>query len=272
MFLPELQEIEAGDHLISFRQTGDGEALLFVHGMGCGSINWESQYDWFSSRYLTIGWDAPGYGQSSNFHTDLPSVADYIMALASFLDALEIKKVHLVGHSYGGIIVAGFYRSYPERVLSMTLAQPVIGGGIQRPKDREKEIRKRFELVQKLGMEKYAAMHVPKSCSPEVPPDILEKGISLTAKIPQAGYLKQFRSLKHANIFEWTRKPDIPALIVSGEFDTTADKQVIKRIAKQISGIQEEVIPDIGHMIYLEHPNRFNELLEKFLKDCGEKC
>ena len=150
MFLPELQEIEAGDHLISFRQTGDGEALLFVHGMGCGSINWESQYDWVSSRYLTIGWDAPGYGQSRNFHTDLPSVADYIMALASFLDALEIKKVHLVGHSYGGIMVAGFYRSYPERVLSMTLAQPVIGGGIQQPKDREKEIRKRFELVQKL--------------------------------------------------------------------------------------------------------------------------
>ena len=40
MFLPELQEIQAGDHLISYRQTGVVDALLFVHGMGCGSINW----------------------------------------------------------------------------------------------------------------------------------------------------------------------------------------------------------------------------------------
>ena len=75
--------------------------------------------------------------------------------------------------------------------------------------------------------------------------------------MPQAGYLTQFRSLKHANIFEWTSKPRVPSLIVSGEFDRTAAKKMIEEIANEMPGIRHEEIKGIGHMIYLEYPERF---------------
>ncbi|MBK17736.1 MAG: hypothetical protein CMM52_02715 [Rhodospirillaceae bacterium] len=269
MALPDLQEIQTSEYSISYRERGEGEPLFFLHGMGCGSVNWESQYDQFSDRYRVIGWDAPGYGKSSDFDTDLPSVADYAMAMAGFLDALGIEKAHLVGHSYGGIMVTAFHRAFPDRVRSLTLAQPVVGGGIDKPEDREKEIKDRVEQVEKLGMADYAAIHVPNSCAPDAAPDVLAKGIELTAAMPQAGYLRQFRSLKHANIFEWTSAPIVPSMIVSGEHDRTAAQKMVEDIAKEMPGIRYEAIPDIGHMIYLEFPDRFNALLESLLSEAG---
>lgn len=267
MAVPEIQEIQTSEYGLSYREKGCGDVLFFVHGMGCGSVNWETQYEKFSDRYRVIGWDAPGYGKSTDFDTDLPSVADYVMAMAGFLDALGVGKAHLVGHSYGGIMVTAFHRAFPDRVLSLTLAQPVVGGGIEKQGGREKEIKERVTEVEKMGMSVYAAHHVPRSCAPDATKDVISKGIELTAAMPQAGYLRQFRSLKHANIFEWTSKPRVPSLIVSGEFDRTAAKKMIEEIANEMPGIRHEEIKGIGHMIYLEYPERFNALLESFLSD-----
>lgn len=267
--LPDLKEVQAGEQRISYREAGRGPALFFVHGMGCGSVNWETQYAQFAGRYRVIGWDAPGYGDSTAFDTDLPSVADYVMAMAAFLEALGVETAHLVGHSYGGIMVTGFHRAFPDRVLSLTLAQPVTGGGQQKARLRDKGIKARFAEIEKLGMAKYAARHAPRSCGPDVEAATLEKAIALTAAIPQAGYLRQFRSLRHANIHEWTSTPKVPAMIVSGEHDATASKAMIGEISKAMGGLRIETIPDIGHMIYLEHPDRFNALLEGLLGEVG---
>ena len=267
MGVPALQEIQTSEYRLSYRERGSGDVLFFVHGMGCGSVNWETQYEKFSDRYRVIGWDAPGYGKSTDFETDLPSVADYVMAMASFLDALGIERAHLVGHSYGAIMVTAFNRAFPGRVQSLTLAQPVVGGGVEKQGDREKEITERAAQVEEMGMSDYAKHHVPRSCSPNATEDVIAKGIELTAKMRQAGYLRQFRSLKHANIFEWTSKPKVPSMVVSGEFDETADKKMVEKIANEMPGIRHEEIKDIGHMIYLEHPERLNRLLESFLSE-----
>ena len=60
MAVPEIQEIQTSEYGLSYREKGCGDVLFFVHGMGCGSVNWETQYEKFSDRYRVIGWDAPG--------------------------------------------------------------------------------------------------------------------------------------------------------------------------------------------------------------------
>ena len=164
-------------------------------------------------------------------------------------------------------MVTAFHRAFPDRVLSLTLAQPVVGGGVDKPEDREKDIKERLAQVEKMGMSDYAAHHVPRSCAPNAAAEVLAKGIELTAAMSQAGYLRQFRSLKHANIFEWTSKPRVPSMIVSGEYDRTAAQKMVRDIAKEMPGIHHENIADIGHMIYLEYPERFNALLESLLAE-----
>ena len=56
-------------------------------------------------------------------------------------------------------------------------------------------------------------------------------------------------------------------MIVSGEYDITAATGMVEQIAKPMRGIRHEQIADIGHMIYLEYPERFNALLEGLLAE-----
>jgi pimeloyl-ACP methyl ester carboxylesterase len=56
-------------------------------------------------------------------------------------------------------------------------------------------------------------------------------------------------------------------MIISGEHDRTAAQKMIQDIAKEMPGIRHENISDIGHMIYLEYPERFNVLVENLLKE-----
>ena len=56
-------------------------------------------------------------------------------------------------------------------------------------------------------------------------------------------------------------------MIVSGEHDATASKAMVDEISAAMGGLRHETIPDIGHMIYLEHPGRFNALLEGLLEE-----
>ena len=267
MRVPDLKFVDNGEYRLAYRELGKGPALLFIHGMGGDSASWETEYEQFSDRYRVIGWDAPGYGGSNPFESDLPSVGDYIMAMAALLDALGEEGVHLVGHSYGGIMVAGFHRAFPDRVLSLTLAQPVIGGGIGDAKVRDAALKVRTDEIEELGAEGYAKIHAPRSCSPDALPEVVAKGIAVTSKMHTNGYLTQFRSLRHANIFEWTSAPKIPSLIISGEHDRTAQTEDVEAIANKMPGIRHETISGIGHMIYIEYPERFNALLESVLAD-----
>ena len=103
--------------------------MVFIHGMGGNSRNWETQYAQFSDRYRVIGWDAPGYGESDGWPTDEPRVADYTAKLAALLNSVGVDRAHLVGHSFGATLMPAFFNDHPDLVASMVLAQPVIGSG-----------------------------------------------------------------------------------------------------------------------------------------------
>jgi pimeloyl-ACP methyl ester carboxylesterase len=263
---PPLQFLDCGDFRLSYREAGAGVPIVFIHGMGGNSANWTSQYACFSDSYRVIGWDAPGYGESDDWDNDLPSAGDYALLIAEFLDGLQIKEVHLVGHSYGGIMVTAFYRSFRERVLSLTLAEPVVGGGVDNFEERSKTIRNREKELGELGVEGYAKLHAPRSCSPNADLAVIERAIQVTRQMRPKGYLTQFRSLRHANIFEWAIRPRIPSMIIGGQHDSTADSLMLDSICEKMSGSIRYEIPNIGHMFYLENPDKFNALYNEFLK------
>lgn len=267
--MPEPAFAVADGLRIGYRERGSGPALVLVHGMGGGSGAWATQYDRFSDRYRVIGWDAPGYGGSDDFAMETPTVGDYVDTLAHFLDAVRVEAAHLVGHSFGGILVAGFHKRHPDRVLSLTLAQSVIGNGAMDADERAAEIDERTELVNRLGPDGYARHHAPRSLSPSASAETIARGIEITAWMRPAGYLRQFRALKSANIFDWTATPAVPAMAVRGSDDRTAGKDMVAEIAAAMGGIRTPCIEGIGHMIYLEHPERFNALLEELLGEAG---
>jgi len=250
---------------LAWRETGAGAPLVFIHGMGGNSRNWESQYAEFGGSCRVIGWDAPGYGMSDDWPTDIPTVADYTSAIAMFLDALDVDKAHMVGHSFGGTLMPAFQKAHPNRVTSMVLAQPVIGSGPLGPKKQAQIIAARATLLANLGIPEYARWHAPQSLAATADAATVAKGIEVISWTRPTGYLAQWRAMARADIFNEITDTPCPATVIAGAGDKTASQDIVSRIATAISGARFVELHDVGHMIYIEHPERFDGALADHL-------
>lgn len=267
--LPETRHVLVDGRRLAWRETGpdseNADALVFIHGMGGNSRNWETQYAQFSDRYRVIGWDAPGYGESDDWPTEAPTVADYTSTIAKLLDAAGIERAHMIGHSFGGTLMPAFHKAYPGRVLSMVLAQPVIGSGPLGAGKQAEIIAAREDLLAELGIDAYARQHAPRSVAATADEATVAKGIEVTSWTRPKGHLAQWRAMARADIFHEIPDHPCPATVIAGTGDKTASQEVVRRIADAITGARLVELPDVGHMIYIEHPERFNTALEDHL-------
>src|SRR5438045_5811729 len=100
-----------------YLERGAGkEALVLLHGIGGRAEMWEPQFGAFSSRYNVIAWNMPGYGGSPALpQMTFPALAD---ALETLLDTLPTKRIHLVGHSMGGMVAQEFLLHRADKLAS----------------------------------------------------------------------------------------------------------------------------------------------------------
>jgi pimeloyl-ACP methyl ester carboxylesterase len=108
---------------------GEGVPLVLLHGIGSNSRSWRRQIEDLSREFRIIAWDAPGYGRSGDPPPATPSMSFLADALALLLDEKQVQRVHLLGHSMGGIVAQEFCRRHAPRLFSLILADTTTGGG-----------------------------------------------------------------------------------------------------------------------------------------------
>jgi len=273
MSVPEMKTVDiGGGETISYRERGAGTPLVFLHGLGGRSESWVTQYETFGSRYRVIGWDAPGYGNSTQPKNDDPGIAYYTDAATRFLDALGLDRVHLVGHSVGTVIAASFHKHHGDRLLSLTLAEAVTGSGREPEEARSKAVATRLDELDQMGAAGFAKARTPNSLSPRATTELVSRAVEFASRMNVEGYKKLFRTLMGANIFDEVAPLKAPAMIIAGSDDRSAPPAMVKEIAAAFPGIRHETIPGIGHQIAIEHPRRFNLLMEQFLNAAAKKA
>lgn len=97
---------------------GNGDVLLFLAGMGCNAHIFDDLAPRFIDNFYVMALTRRGHGESDHPETgyDIDTLTEDI---CQFLDALEIKKVILVGHSMANVELSHFSALYPERVLKL---------------------------------------------------------------------------------------------------------------------------------------------------------
>jgi pimeloyl-ACP methyl ester carboxylesterase len=245
-----------------YEEHGQGEPLVFIHGLGSSTRDWEYQVPEFSKSFRVITYDMRGHGQS-----DKPAGPYTIPMLASdlagLLRALQIPSAHVVGISLGGAIAFQFALDCPEMAKTLTIVNsgPSLGGTLEQARQ---EIERRVGVVQQLGMR---AMGEALSSNLYPKPEqaaLRETFIERWAQNDPQAYIEATRSMLGWNVEDQLGEIQCPTLILTADQDYSP-VALKESYAKSIPNAQLVVIPDSHHATPIEQPEKFNAALAEFL-------
>lgn len=110
-----------------YKSIGKGQPLLVVHGgPGLDEGYFHPSLDPLGKKYLLITYDQRGSGRSKGtLDTARLSVDQYVEDIEGLRKSLGLKRIHLMGHSFGGLLALMYASKYPEGVKSLIL----VGSG-----------------------------------------------------------------------------------------------------------------------------------------------
>jgi pimeloyl-ACP methyl ester carboxylesterase len=246
---------------VHYIESGVGDTLLFLHGFTVDSRMWQPQVPFFARRFRVICPDSRGHGKSSSPPTGY-SRDQRVEDLKALLDQLGIERCHLVGLSMGGSTGIGFALKYPDYLLSLALVSTGAAGF-----DVGKKISYIDQLAQNRGVDaaKDKWMHWSLRWYGDNRAEIRDLMRKMMLEHSGAIWLDPMRGkyprtvdLDHAHAI------NIPTHIFVGQLDQMF-VPLAKSLHERISGSQLTLYEDVGHMVNLEIPDRFNHDLLQFL-------
>lgn len=126
--------IKIYDLNLFYEEYGKGEIILFLHShFSRGVIAFADQIQYFSEQYHCLYPDFRGHGKTTCDSLDWNSrmIAD---DMAKFIDALNVKSVHIVGYSCGAYVGCYMAAKYPDKIKSLVT---IGGGAFPRPEGAE---------------------------------------------------------------------------------------------------------------------------------------
>jgi sigma-B regulation protein RsbQ len=130
--LSEKQIIVGNDTVSYYDNMVDKTPLFFIHGSFIDKTYWESQLNYFSSKYRVIAIDLPGHGKSTH-NRDSYTIREYANDIATIISALKLKEVILVGHSIGADIMLEVNAKIPETIRGLIAIDYFKNAGVQLP-------------------------------------------------------------------------------------------------------------------------------------------
>ena len=240
------------------------EVVLFLHGVGGGASTWVNQVRKFSENYTAGAWDMPGYGRSLPIEKmTFPRLSEKLEAL---MDSRGWEKVHLVGHSMGGMVAQEFAVLHQDRIRSLTLAatSPAFGKS-------EGHFQKQF-IAARLGpLDAGESMAM---VADKVVNGMMLEGVDLRckalayncmSKVPSKTYRAAIECIVRFEQRDNLPNLHVPTLLLAGEYDKVATVSMMEKMATKIAGCQFNCIRRVGHLSYMEDPEGFNSALENFL-------
>jgi pimeloyl-ACP methyl ester carboxylesterase len=254
--------VSAAPHHI---ERGAGPAVVFLHGIGGDAESWLPELEALAGNYRAIAWDMPGYGGSPALtEMSFPALAE---ALEALLDALEIDRAHLVGHSVGGMVAQEFAAaSFPQRVASLVLyaTSPAFG----KPDGQwQREFLK--ARLAPLDAGRRMADLAPGIVAGLVGADPDAQGVARAtaamARVPEDAYRAALECLITFDRRDALPEIAMPVLVLAGAEDDNAPARMMERMAKQIPGARFEIVAGAGHLAHFEKPAAFRAAIAEFL-------
>jgi 3-oxoadipate enol-lactonase len=256
-----------------YEEAGSGTPIIFLHEFAADHTNWEPQMRYFSRGHRCIAYSARGYTPS-----DVPPSSEsysykhfYTDALA-VLDHLKIEKAHLVGLSMGSYSSLQIGLNAPQRAHSMTLAGVGSGSNLANLDAFRKQCMANAEQFEGIGSVEVAK--VTREAPGRIPflvkdPRGHADFYAALARHDSKGSANTMRGFQggRPSIYTLTEaiaKVPTPALIICGDEDDACVEPSLF-LKKHLPAAGLTFFPKSGHVLNLEEPALFNEMVEHFI-------
>jgi pimeloyl-ACP methyl ester carboxylesterase len=238
---------------------GSGVPVIFLHAATGSSRVWEYQLPAFSAAgYRVIAFDRRGWGRTM-VDPSAPQPGAAAEDLLGLMKSLGIERAHVIGSAAGGFVALDFALSFPEHLRSLVVANSI--GGVQDASYQE--------LGRRIRPPQFDAL----------PPEFRELGPSYRAGNPDGarrwmdlekisrpeGPRAAAQPLKNRITFALLENIKTPTLLLTGGADLYAPPPVLPLFAAHIRNSESVVIPDAGHSVYWEEPEKFNRAVLAFI-------
>jgi 3-oxoadipate enol-lactonase len=250
---------------IYYETYGQGEAVVFCHGLGGNHAIWYQQVPEFAQTYRVVTWDQRGFGRSTNVarqHGPVSAARD----LTALLDRLNIDRAHLIGQSMGGWAVLGFVLAHPQRIRTLTLADTIAG--IYTP-----PIRAAYAAYNRARASAPPLQELPLGEHPAIGRQLSQQNLAQAFLYTQIGSVASPPPSDILALLQNTAYPheaigqlNLPTLFVVGSHDPIFPPDVIREAASLIPHSRVVEIPNTGHSPYFEAPALWNEAVLTFLQ------
>ncbi|NMO00550.1 alpha/beta fold hydrolase [Gordonia sp. TBRC 11910] len=268
---PEIgKTIDVNGLMTNYHDEGTGAPVLLIHGSGPGVsawANWRLTIPELAKRHRVIAPDIAGFG-----YTERPDGARYdadawLAHLVGFLDALALERVSVVGNSFGGALALRLATTCPERVDRLVLMGSVgvlfpITPGLEAVWGYEPSVPNMRRLLDVFAYD-------PRYATDELAE--LRYRASTRSGV-QESYAAMFPAPRQAKVTEMAVAESAIAalpnetLIVHGRDDQVIPLANSRRLLDLIPRSQLHVFAECGHWVQIEHTDRFNMLVDAFLR------
>jgi pimeloyl-ACP methyl ester carboxylesterase len=232
---------------------GDALPVLFVHGNGANLTQWRAQLDHLCASRRAVAFDLRGMGLSdpaANGDYSPAAMTDDVEAVARELD---LKRFVIVGHSFGGTVVAAYAAKHPERVAGLVLADASGNVKVDRATahkflsalraDKDTVVGQWFAPILKASPNAvrdavYTSVH-------KTPVDVFAEALESAAAVDVGPLLDAYHGPKLA--------------IVAADIEGPMSLHV------QFPQVPVKKMTGVGHWLMMDKPDEFNRLLDEFL-------
>ena len=268
--------LEVDEHKIwwEYFGKGDREVVCLLNGLAMHTKAWYGFLPQLIDDYDVILYDFLGQGESSK--EDVPYFIDELARyLALIMDENGVDKIHPMGISYGGFIALEFARLYPERLHTLVLSG--ILASREKLFDMYQDISLLFYRGDKAVFELYTHYMYEKIFSERFVENISDDQL---AAMRQRFY-DRFVDYRYCLIrlteaqdpfFETIdervagyREVTAPTLILAGAHDRAIPLWQQEKLADIFPNSRYELVPESGHVVYIERPDIFFPALKRFM-------
>lgn len=248
---------------IYYEITGQGDPLLFIHGLGSSGRDWELQVPHFAQNYRVITVDVRGHGQSGKLPGPY-SVSQFAEDVAALMQALNITPAHVVGISMGGMIAFQLAVNHPALVQTLT----IVNSGpelVVRTWRERLQVWQRFMIVRLLGMQKMGEVLSKRLLPQPEHADTRRIFVERWSENDPRAYRDAMSALIGWSVSDKLSTLAMPILIIAADQDYTpvAAKEAYRA---ELPTAHLVVVPDSHHALPVEHPEAFNKVLSEFLE------